>query len=54
MLINVHLAVWGWQQTLKRIDAEPDLNRKQEMVRQLSAEMNRAYWRWRIGKKYFP
>ncbi|MFZ5817910.1 MAG: hypothetical protein ACOY93_21880 [Bacillota bacterium] len=52
LAINIHLSLCQWRQTLRQIDAEPDLHRKQEMVRLLSTQMNRAYWRWRIGKRY--
>ncbi|HYF80989.1 MAG TPA: hypothetical protein VD973_28080 [Symbiobacteriaceae bacterium] len=50
--INVQASIWQWHQVLRRIEVERDLHRKQEMVRQLSFDMNKAYWRWRIWKKY--
>ena len=50
--INVQASIWQWRHVLRRIEAEPDLHRKQEMVRQLSFDMNKAYWRWRIWRKH--
>lgn len=51
LMVNIHVRLWTWRQTLNRIDAEQDFERKLGMLRDLQVEMNRSYWRWRVGKK---
>lgn len=53
LAVDMDLCLLQWREALKRADAEPDLSRKQELIRQLSVDMNKAYYRWRIRRRHF-